>query len=192
MWWRTGDETTTQTPAWPGAGQPCVAAVCGTCWHNAFPKCARAYPLPMTTSSLCLDPHHILPTRLKLETIRSFPVHSSWSPLGSPGHDGKPSALTVRCCYGFFVAHLWEPLDTDAGCRTHTHTQTGITNNNQYKHAVLLKLRLVYFKALWHFMMITSVWWHSCLPSPQDSRISWFLLYPEAFRGQNASVLWQE
>lgn len=71
MWWRTGEERTTQTPAWPAAGQLCVAAVFGTCWHNVFPECTL--PLPMSTLSLCLDPRHALSTHLQHETVRPFP-----------------------------------------------------------------------------------------------------------------------
>lgn len=67
MWWRTGEETTQETHAWQPAGQLCVAAVSGTCWHNYSPTVHPHYPLapyfcasgpnhPPPLPQICLKP----------------------------------------------------------------------------------------------------------------------------------------
>lgn len=65
-WWRTGEETTQETRAWRPAGQLCVAAVSGTCSHNAIPQhnnfplaphfCASKPTAPSPPSALNLTP----------------------------------------------------------------------------------------------------------------------------------------
>lgn len=75
-WWRTGEETTRRTHAWPPAGQLCVAAVFGTCWHNEFHPSLHSY-CPIAPSYLCLNPQRppSLPA-LKLPALPSKPILS--------------------------------------------------------------------------------------------------------------------
>lgn len=127
-------------------------------------------------------------------------VHFLTSSIRIAWTSRREALSSSRCCSGCSVAHELEPLDTDwpepqvlSPYADHTHTRTHTHRHNNMYHIGTyssLNLRLVHFKALWHFMQRRLYGPPACL-LPRTAPFPWLPLYPRGPRGQDASVLWR-